>query len=418
MQNVRISQAVVLAGGLGTRLLPLTRETPKPMVEVNGKPFLWYLLLQLKIQGISNVLLLTGYLHQKIVDYFGHGEALGLEISYSHGDVEWDTGRRLYRASHLLDETFFLLYSDNYINYNLAVLTEHYLAQQCLLSLLVVPKKNGNIALTSESKVACYDSKRQKEGLDYVELGFMCVNKSVVPMINDAENPSFSKTLQQLADIGQLTAYLTPQQYHSISDPVRLSYTAEFLKHKKLILLDRDGTINIKAPKGSYITSATQFEVIADNVAALASLGRLGFRFVVITNQAGLATGDLSEHQLAAIHEKMCQELAKSGIYIDAVYIAGAHWQDGQNFDRKPNPGLFLKVSHDFQLCLSQTWYIGDDPRDMQAARNAGCRGLFLGSPDELTQSLQEFIDLASIDMASLTDFIAKEYSHESHGHW
>ncbi len=103
-------QAAILCGGLGTRLRPLTDTMPKPMVEVNGFPFLSYLLEQLKDNGIREVVLLTGYLGEQIHDYFGGSGSLGIEIRYSHGAAEWETGRRIFEAKELLDEYFLLLY--------------------------------------------------------------------------------------------------------------------------------------------------------------------------------------------------------------------------------------------------------------------------------------------------------------------
>ena len=78
----RPNQAVILCGGLGTRLHPYTLNSPKPMILCNKKPFLWFLLDQLNEQGISKFLLLTGYLGSTIQDYIGNGDKFGWEISY------------------------------------------------------------------------------------------------------------------------------------------------------------------------------------------------------------------------------------------------------------------------------------------------------------------------------------------------
>ena len=98
------------------------------MVNVNGKPFVWYLLEQLADKGINRFLLLTGYLGQTIRDYFGSGEKWGWEIDYNHGPAEWDTGRRLWEARDYLENEFLLAYSDNFVQIRLDLLAEVCLA--------------------------------------------------------------------------------------------------------------------------------------------------------------------------------------------------------------------------------------------------------------------------------------------------
>ena len=110
----RPTQAVILAGGRGTRLKPLTDTRPKPMVEIHGKPFLAYQIEQLRDQGFKKILLLLGYLPQVVQDYCGDGSRWGIKIEYSISAVEDETARRLKLAEFLLDPYFLLLYCDNY----------------------------------------------------------------------------------------------------------------------------------------------------------------------------------------------------------------------------------------------------------------------------------------------------------------
>src|SRR5882757_4733148 len=88
-------QAVILAGGRGERLAPLTNTIPKPMVPFHGKPFLQYLLEYLKNEGFERVLLLLGYLPETVVEYFGDGSKFGIQIEYSITEVKNETGPRL-----------------------------------------------------------------------------------------------------------------------------------------------------------------------------------------------------------------------------------------------------------------------------------------------------------------------------------
>src|SRR5690242_2984230 len=121
-----IRQAVILAGGQGTRLRPLTLTTPKPLIKINGKPFAHYLVELLKKNGITEIVFLTGYFGDQIEKYFGDGEKFGLKISYSFSPTKFDTGARIREARNLFDETFLLLYCDNYWPLNLKELTKFY----------------------------------------------------------------------------------------------------------------------------------------------------------------------------------------------------------------------------------------------------------------------------------------------------
>ena len=88
-----IKQAVILAGGMGKRLLPLTKDLPKPMVLVNNIPFLSYLIFSLKKQGIKKILILVGYKYKKIIDYYNKYSDIPIEFCYS--SIKSDTGKRI-----------------------------------------------------------------------------------------------------------------------------------------------------------------------------------------------------------------------------------------------------------------------------------------------------------------------------------
>src|SRR5881628_403667 len=106
----RPKQAVILAGGRGTRLRPLTDSRPKPMVEIHGKPFVEYQIEQLREQGFEKVLLLLGYLPEVVQRHCGDGRRWGMRLEYSVSPVEDESGRRLKRAAPYLDSCFLLLY--------------------------------------------------------------------------------------------------------------------------------------------------------------------------------------------------------------------------------------------------------------------------------------------------------------------
>src|SRR3990167_5007880 len=111
---IKLDQAVILAGGRGERLRPLTDHLPKPKAPVNDIPFLDYLIKLLTDSGIKRLLFLLGYRAESVVNRYGNRLPGGIEIQYSIGSVSDLTGRRLLNAYQYLDERFILLYGDNY----------------------------------------------------------------------------------------------------------------------------------------------------------------------------------------------------------------------------------------------------------------------------------------------------------------
>ena len=130
-----------------------------------------------------------------------------------------------------------------------------------------------------------------------------------------------------------------------------------------------------------------------------------GFSFILISNQAGIARHIVSKEQVDAVNNRLTDELALRGIKLIDVYVCPHHWDDGCNC-RKPAPGLLFKASREHLLRLDRTFYIGDDPRDCQAAYNANCAGIFIGDGDAL----------ASLTAAERPVHSAKTLSKPRHG--
>ena len=108
--------AAILAGGLATRLRPLTEKIPKSLVDINNEPFLWHQLRLLHENGIRRVVMCVGHMADTIEESAGHGEAFGLSIEYSHdGAIPLGTAGALKRALPLLGDNFFVVYGDSYL---------------------------------------------------------------------------------------------------------------------------------------------------------------------------------------------------------------------------------------------------------------------------------------------------------------
>ena len=113
-----IDTAIIVAGGLGTRLRPLTDNVPKPMVPVKGKPALHYIVENLRKHNIENLIISINYKGETIQNYFKDGSHLGMKITYSTEDYPLGTGGAVKKAAKNLTKPFFLIYGDSLMDLN------------------------------------------------------------------------------------------------------------------------------------------------------------------------------------------------------------------------------------------------------------------------------------------------------------
>lgn len=139
----------------------------------------------------------------------------------------------------------------------------------------------------------------------------------------------------------------------------------------RLIVLDRDGVINFDSDE--YIKTPDEWRAIPGSPEAIAQLNKLGYRVVVATNQSGIARGLYSLEQLAAIHDKMQHTVREAGGAIEAIFFC-PHGPDDDCECRKPRPGLLRQIEAAFGVSLTDSIYVGDSLRDLQAARAVGAR--------------------------------------------
>jgi histidinol-phosphate phosphatase family protein len=378
---VGIRQAVILAGGEGTRLRPLTCDVPKPMAPLNDRPFLEYLIEILRENGISEVVLLLGYLPETLTQHFGDGSNYGIGIKYSVGKVTDKTGTRIKNAEPMLDDIFLLMYCDNYWPLNLKRLFEFNIEHKTLASTTVYANKDGkgeygaenNIYVDDDGYVLKYDKSRKSKDLNGVDIGFFIINKYVLALMPNNNFSFEEETLPLLVDKRQLSGYLTEHRYYYISTLERLKQTDRFLQPQKVVFLDRDGVINQKPPDEDYVKNWSEFNFLSGAIEAPNLLTQKGYDIYVITNQRGVARGMMSEHDLKVIHDKLKEELEKHGVKIKQIYYC-PHGRDHGCDCRKPKPGMLFQAASEHNINLTKAIFIGDDESDLQAGNTAGCK--------------------------------------------
>ncbi len=399
--------AVIMAGGKGTRIESIARDVPKPMLPIAGKPVLEHELECLRSQGFRDIIITVGHLKDVIMDYFSDGSGtspstrlpFGVNISYFEEKEPLGNAGALFELKDKLTEDFLLLNGDALfdVDFNRFVAAHRKSGGLATLfthpnshpydSGLILADKNGVVRewLTKEDTRPRWYKNRVNAGLHVLSPKLLEKRPETKKIDLDRQ------ILKPLAGSGELFCYDspeyvkdmgTPERYKSVCEDYRRGVvTAKNLRHKqKAIFLDRDGTINRYV---GFLREPGQMELLPGVAEAIKIINASGYLAIVVTNQPVIARGEVSVEQLNKIHNKLETLLGLEGAYLDAIYYCPHHPDKGFPGEipelkidcdcRKPKPGLLLKAACDFNIDLHQSWMIGDDDRDMEAGRRAGC---------------------------------------------
>jgi histidinol-phosphate phosphatase family protein len=373
----RPTQAVILAGGRGTRMRPITDTLPKPMVPVLGRPFLEYQIEQLREQGFERVLLLLGYLPHVVQDHFGDGSRWGVRISYSVTEPDDLTSSRVANVRHLIDPCFLLLYCDNFWPMQMDRLWRRFQEAGKPGLITVYSNKDGHsrdgVLIDEDRNVRVFDRHRATPGLKGVEISYAIMTDLALDRLPEEDMLFEEAVYAPLAGEGRLAAYVSDHRYYSVGSIQRLPSTEAFMRREPAIILDRDGVLNRKPPRAQYVRSWEQWEWLPGSLEALRLLHEARYRVIIVSNQAGIGRGVMTEADLHGIHARMKSDVERAGGRIDAIYYCPHDWDEGCEC-RKPKPGMLFQAQKDHHLDLSRIYFIGDDERDLMAADAAECR--------------------------------------------
>jgi NDP-sugar pyrophosphorylase family protein len=224
----------ILAGGLATRLRPITATIPKSLVTVAGKPFLAHQIDYLRDQGVSRVVLCVGYLGEMIRDQFGDGRDLGIEIDYSFdGPVLLGTGGAIKQALPLLGESFFVMYGDSYlpIDFKDVLQSFHQAGKPALMT--VFPnfgKWEVSNVWFEGGTIRKYSKKDRSSMMQYVDYGLSVFNAGVFQDIEAGAAYDLADLLTSLSDANALAGYVAPERFYEIGSLSGLEELNSYLK--------------------------------------------------------------------------------------------------------------------------------------------------------------------------------------------
>lgn len=416
-------KAVILAGGLGTRLKSVCENTPKPLTKLCETPVLEHQIKALKAEGVTDFILILGHLSEQIEAYFGDGKSLDVNISYYVEKTPLGTAGALFKLG--LKEDFLLCNGDLIFNFSLKEMVDFHKQKKAFATLLTHPNSHpfdSTLFLTDGDKITGLLPKENKP-FSYSNLcnsGIALISPKLLDLYSFEGKADLDKdVILPAIKTGKIYSYKTFEYVKDMGTPDRLKSVEEDIKngivsskHKatpqRAIFLDRDGTINVH--KG-YVTDPSDIELIDGASEAINTFHSLGFLVIIITNQPIIARGDCTVEKLTEIHNRLETLLGENGAFVDGIYYCPHHPDSGfpneikelkiQCNCRKPAPGLILEAQKEFNIDLEKSYMVGDSLRDVEAGKNAGCTPVFLGEKDtanlpektQISSSLKEFTE-------------------------
>ena len=226
-------QVAILAGGLATRLGALTKQRPKSMVTVRGKPFLEYQLELLRTAGIEDIVMCIGHLGEQIERQFGNGRKHGVRIEYSFDDSPLGTAGALKKAEALLNDTFFTMYGDSYLFVDFTTIMSDFKSQN-KLALMTVYRNCDQYATSNtvveRGLVKRFSKKEKTEDMVYIEYGVNIFKKEALKLIPESQFYSLDDLFPKLIEKKELLAFEVKERFYEIGS---LQGLKEFEEHIK-----------------------------------------------------------------------------------------------------------------------------------------------------------------------------------------
>ena len=389
-------KTVIMAGGKGTRIASVRSDVPKPMIPICGKPILEHQIDNLKACGLTDIILVIGYLGDKIREYFGDGSKWGVRIEYFVEDHPLGTAGALFKMAGLvpggegqvpggesqteggslsskflaLNSDFLLLCGDVIIDVDFnrfiafhkehgawASLVAHPNGHPYDSSLLVTeiegPKVPGGmpedthrvIRWMAKEDERTYYKNRVNAGIEIISPELLKETiKNFVP-----RHPETPDKIDLDRDVlkpniasGRIYAYDTPEYIKDMGTPDRYYETerdiesgkvhARNLKNKQKAVF-LDRDGTLNVTTG-FLTSAEQFSLIDGAAEAVRAINKSGYLAIVVTNQPVIARGECTFEELQRIHDRLETELGQAGAFVDAIYVCPHHTDKGFEGER------------------------------------------------------------------------------------
>ncbi|MBR6785628.1 MAG: D-glycero-beta-D-manno-heptose 1,7-bisphosphate 7-phosphatase [Clostridia bacterium] len=408
-------EAIILAGGMGTRLRTCVEDLPKPLAPVGGRPFLEYLLDYLYANGVHRAIISTGYMAEKIEDAVGR-RYRGMCVDYCREDMPLGTGGAIKKALGMCKEDYAVVINgDTFYDVDLFEMQKAHEKGGCPVTMAAKLLKNversGYLETANGRLTGFCEKGATGEGL--INGGIYFIDKNALDCIND-EKFSFEKRVLEMillpVNIFESEAYFIdigiPEEFARANSEKDLLISK---RKRRAVFLDRDGTLNKDT---GHLYRIEDFEFLPDADKAFAAIKKKGYLAIVITNQAGIAKNLYKPEDADALHGYIDSALCKEHSVIADGYYYCPHHPEAVLDEyrtvcncRKPEPGLILQAVSDFaasgiEIDLQNSFTVGNRRSDLLAGINAGTKYNVLIGSDE-----PDAAEIASAHYESLFGF-------------
>jgi len=400
--DIKIRQAIVLAGGLGTRLRSEIGEFPKPLASINGEPFLTFVFKYLQKNGINKVVLSVGYKWELIQEKYGN-KWNDISIEYAVEDKRLGTGGAIKLAMKYIEaDDFYVLNGDTLFDINLLTLEEFHFRKnaQCSVALKEMFKvdRYGCVDVKfeddnqTEGKIIAFQEKEYRDKT-IINGGIYCLNKSILNdfpsddvfsfesdylEIDTANKSIYGKLFDEyFIDIG------IPEDYKAFESKVKQDqlplppFNQLPINKSWTLFLDRDGVFNHQIID-DYVKQVHELKIIDGVPQAIADFTKIFGKILVVTNQQGIGKGVMTEDDLHHLNGYIVNLVETYGGKIDKIYFAPQLREKNSNY-RKKGTGMGLHAKHDYpDIDFSKSILIGDSESDIEFGMKLGMKTVML----------------------------------------
>jgi histidinol-phosphate phosphatase family protein len=436
-----MKQAIIIAGGKGTRLRERLKGLPKPLIDIDSVPLLERQIRLLKKYQFTDVIILVNYKATMIIDFCSTNNNWNLNIQFIDDGQPAGTAGAVFKCFDKLDKEFLLMYGDTMLEVDLDRFYDYHASDKKTQATLFVhpndhPNDSDLISVDDENYIRAFYPYPHEQNMYYPNLVnaalYWIRKEGLSKYINQLDFPvDFAKNLfpvmvndgcllkgynciEYIKDCG------TPERVDKVSADIKSGKVDKSsLKNKqKAIFIDRDGTLNVDV---SHLSSRDQLVLLPGVGKSLKKINLSDYRAIVITNQPVIARGECSIEELKQIHNKLETIVGSDGAFIDRIYYCPHHPDKGFKGEieslkvkcncRKPASGMIDKAVIDLNLTLDGSWLIGDMTTDIETAKRCKIKSILVqtgyGGLDEKLLAIPDFI---VPDFNTAVNFILNEF--------